>query len=213
MSSSTMSNTSTAPISLNKVKVEARTIPNRLHAIAYSFAILALLYQHSLRLLQPHTTFLSFALYLSMLVADLLLAFMWATNQGFRWRPVRRESLPENLSAVVDDGELPELDLFICTADPYKEPPMTAVNTALSVMAFDYPAEKVSVYVSDDGGSELTLFAFMEAAKFARHWLPFCRDNRIQDRCPEMYFKSNGDGHEFYSEIKVNKSFNHRYII
>ncbi|KAK1296744.1 Cellulose synthase-like protein G3 [Acorus calamus] len=50
--------------------------------------------------------------------------------------------------------------------------------------------EKMSIYVSDDGGSELTLFAFMEAARFARHWLPFCRENKIQERCPEAYFGS-----------------------
>ncbi|KAK1258046.1 Cellulose synthase-like protein G3 [Acorus gramineus] len=58
------------------------------------------------------------------------------------------------------------------------------------MMVFDYPMEKMSVYVSDDGGSELTLFAFMEAARFARHWLPFCRENKIQERCPEAYFGS-----------------------
>lgn len=67
---------------------------------------------------------------------------------------------------------------------------MNVVNTALSLMAYDYPPEKISVYVSDDGGSELTLFAFMEAAKFAKIWLPFCRDNNIVDRCPEAFFRS-----------------------
>lgn len=67
---------------------------------------------------------------------------------------------------------------------------MGTVNTALSVMAYDYPPEKVSVYVSDDGGAQATLFAFMEAAKFARHWLPFCMDNRLVERCPEVYFSS-----------------------
>ena len=67
---------------------------------------------------------------------------------------------------------------------------MGTVNTALSVMAYDYPPEKLSIYVSDDGGSQLTLFALMEAAKFARHWLPFCRENNVMDRCPEAYFNS-----------------------
>ncbi|KAJ6705399.1 hypothetical protein OIU79_010159 [Salix purpurea] len=75
--------------------------------------------------------------------------------------------------------------------DPYKEPPIGVVNTALAVMAYDYPAEKISVYVSDDGGSALTLFAFMEAAKFATHWLPFCKKNNILERSPEAYFGSN----------------------
>jgi hypothetical protein len=88
-------------------------------------------------------------------------------------------------------SDFPALDVFICTADPYKEPPMRLVNTALSVMAYDYPTEKISAYISDDGGSQLTLFACMEAAKFASHWLPFCRKNNIVDRSPEAYFASN----------------------
>lgn len=105
--------------------------------------------------------------------------------------PVRRREFPENLSAAVDRRDFPAMDVFICTADPYKEPPIDVVNTALSVMAYDYPTEKLSVYVSDDGGSELTMFAFMEAAKFGKLWLPFCRENKIVERCPNAYFSSN----------------------
>ncbi|GMH09322.1 hypothetical protein Nepgr_011163 [Nepenthes gracilis] len=117
----------------------------------------------------------------------------WASAQSFRFRPIRRREFPENLETVIreTDNDYPAVDIFICTADPYKEPPIGVVNTALSVMAYDYPAEKVSVYLSDDGGSELTLFSFMEAAKFAGHWLPFCRRNNIMQRSPEAYFRSN----------------------
>jgi len=57
-------------------------------------------------------------------------------------------------------------------------------------MAFEYPAGKLSVYVSDDGGADVTLFAFMEGARFARHWLPFCRENGVQVRSPEVFFAS-----------------------
>lgn len=86
--------------------------------------------------------------------------------------------------------DFPKLDVFICTANPYKEPPMMVVNTALSAMAYDYPSDKISVYVSDDGGSSLTLFALMEAAKFSKRWLPYCKNNNFQDRSPEVYFSS-----------------------
>lgn len=65
---------------------------------------------------------------------------------------------------------------------------MMVANTVLSVMAYGYPSDKISVYVSDDGGSSLTLFALMEAAKFSEHWLPFCKKNNVQDRSPEVYF-------------------------
>ncbi|PPR96024.1 hypothetical protein GOBAR_AA24633 [Gossypium barbadense] len=116
---------------------------------------------------------------------------MWASAQAFRMSPIRRKEFPQNLKRIIKDKDFVGLDVFICTADPYKEPPMNVVNTALSLMAYDYPTEKISIYVSDDGGSVLTLFAFMEAAKFARHWLPFCREHNIMERSPHVYFYSN----------------------
>ncbi|KAL1154073.1 hypothetical protein V6Z11_A09G217400 [Gossypium hirsutum] len=122
--------------------------------------------------------------------SDLVLAFMWASAQAFRMSPIRRKEFPQNLKQIIKDEDFVGLDVFICTADPYKEPPMNVVNTALSLMAYDYPTEKISIYVSDDGGSVLTLFAFMEAAKFARHWLPFCRQHNIMERSPHVYFES-----------------------
>ncbi|OMP02895.1 Cellulose synthase [Corchorus olitorius] len=106
-------------------------------------------------------------------------------------RPIRRKQFPENLRRLVKEEDYPGLDVFICTADPFREPPINVVNTALSLMAYDYPTDKISVYVSDDGGSALTLFAFMEAAKFASYWLPFCRENNLMERSPKEYFASN----------------------
>ena len=100
-------------------------------------------------------------------------------------------------------SDFPALDVFICTADLYKEPPIRLVSTALLVMAYDYPTEKISVYVSDDGGSQLTLFACMEAAKFASHWLPFCRETNIIDRSPEAYFASKHSWSSDAEKIKV----------
>lgn len=174
-----------------------RTWFNRIFALVYLCAIFALLYHHFQTLIlikyssstSTSTTTVIFSLLI--LLADVVLAFMWATYQGFRMAPIRRKVFPENLAQIVkNEGEYPALDVFICTADPYKEPPMGVVNTALSVMAYDYPMEKLSVYLSDDGCSQLTLFAFMEAAKFATHWLPYCRKNNLVDRCPEAYFTS-----------------------
>ncbi|XP_023750400.1 cellulose synthase-like protein G3 [Lactuca sativa] len=169
------------------------TVFNRLFAIIYICAIVALIYHHFLTL-SHSTTFISVAITTSLLISDLILAFMWATTTSFRLRPILRQVFPENLEKVLDRKDFPAMDIFICTADPYKEPPINVINTALSLMAYDYPPEKISVYVSDDGGSELTLFAFMEAVNFAKIWLPFCRDNNIMDRCPEAYFSSERHG-------------------
>ncbi|KAA8527733.1 hypothetical protein F0562_035398 [Nyssa sinensis] len=71
------------------------------------------------------------------------------------------------------------------------------MNTVLSAMALDYPTEKLAVYLSDDGGSPLTLYAIKETCSFARSWLPFCRKYGIKTRCPEAYFSSFGDDERF----------------
>ncbi|GAU23784.1 hypothetical protein TSUD_26920 [Trifolium subterraneum] len=55
-------------------------------------------------------------------------------------------------------------------------------------MAMDYPPEKLHVYVSDDGGSSITLNGMKEAWKFVKWWIPFCTRYRILCRCPEAYF-------------------------
>lgn len=87
------------------------------------------------------------------------------------------------------DNDLPRVDVFVCTADPIIEPPTMVINTVLSVMAYDYPPEKLAVYLSDDGGSDITFYAAVEAARFAEHWVPFCRKFKVEPRSPEAYFR------------------------
>jgi Cellulose synthase len=62
------------------------------------------------------------------------------------------------------------------------------ISTVLSVMAYDYPSEKLTIYLSDDAGSILTYYALLEASEFAKVWLPFCRRYRIEPRSPAAYF-------------------------
>lgn len=87
-------------------------------------------------------------------------------------------------------NELPPVDIFVCTADPTIEPPVLVMNTVLSVMAYDYPPEKLSIYVSDDGASELTFYALLEATDFVRHWISFCKRFNVEPRSPAAYFSS-----------------------
>ncbi|KAK8478490.1 hypothetical protein V6N13_096002 [Hibiscus sabdariffa] len=185
-----MNATRSPPPLLNTLTPSRRTGFNRTFAAVYTCAIVALFYRHTQTLLGSKTL-VSFYVTVALFVSDLILAFMWVNGQAFRMRPVYRKEFPENIKKVVKTSDLPGLDVFICTADPYKEPPMSVVNTALSVMAYDYPTDKISVYVSDDGGSAFTLFAFMEAARFAAHWLPYCRENDIDQRSPDEYFAVN----------------------
>ncbi|KDP25268.1 hypothetical protein JCGZ_20424 [Jatropha curcas] len=187
---------------LHTVKPMPQTNFNRIFALVYACAIVALLCYHTKTLFYSTTT-VSFYVTLTMFVADLVLAFMWASTQALRMRPVHRQQFLENLEKNMKRSEYPNIDVFICTADPYKEPPISVVSTALSVMGYSYPRDKISVYVSDDGGSALTLFALMEAAKFANHWLPFCEENNVLERSPDAYFKSN---QSFSSETEKIKT-------
>ncbi|KAG0493958.1 hypothetical protein HPP92_004952 [Vanilla planifolia] len=85
-------------------------------------------------------------------------------------------------------SDLPGLDVFISTADPDKEPPLVTANTILSILATEYPIEKLTIYVSDDGGALLTFEAMEQAASFAEVWVPFCRKHYIEPRNPDSYF-------------------------
>ncbi|KAL7000063.1 Cellulose synthase-like protein B3, partial [Sarracenia purpurea var. burkii] len=78
--------------------------------------------------------------------------------------------------------------MFVTTADPVLEPPILTVNTVLSLLAVDYPAEKLACYVSDDGASPLTFYSLVEASKFAKLWVTFCKKYGVHVRAPFRYF-------------------------
>ena len=78
-----------------------------------------------------------------------------------------------------------------------------SANTVLSILAVDYPVDKVSCYVSDDGAAMLTFEALSETSEFARKWVPFCKKFNIEPRAPEWYFAQKID----YLKDKVLASF------
>uniref|UniRef100_A0A0E0BTY9 Uncharacterized protein n=1 Tax=Oryza glumipatula TaxID=40148 RepID=A0A0E0BTY9_9ORYZ len=90
-------------------------------------------------------------------------------------------------------SDLPGIDVFVTSADPEKEPPLVTANTILSILAADYPVEKLACYLSDDGGALLSFEALAETASFARTWVPFCRKHGVEPRCPEAYFGQKRD--------------------
>ncbi|CAK7327209.1 unnamed protein product [Dovyalis caffra] len=130
------------------------------------------------------------SLWLLVFVSELLLSFIWLLGEAYRWHPVSRTVFPERLP---EDDKLPAIDVFICTVDPGKEPTFEVMNTVLSAMALDYPAEKLNVYLSDDGGAAVTLHGMREAWRFAKSWLPFCKKYGIKTRCPKAYFSASKD--------------------
>ncbi|CAL5087818.1 unnamed protein product [Urochloa decumbens] len=127
------------------------------------------------------------AAWLGMLAAELWFSFYWILTQSVRWRPIRRRTFKDRLAARYGE-RLPCVDIFVCTADPRLEPPSLVVATVLSLMAYNYPPEKLNVYLSDDGCSILNFYALWEASSFAKHWLPFCRRNNMEPRSPAAYF-------------------------
>ncbi|XVE50865.1 hypothetical protein DITRI_Ditri01bG0198300 [Diplodiscus trichospermus] len=134
--------------------------------------------------------------WIGMFIAELGFGFYWILTQAIRWNVVRYYPLKQNLSQSSDD-KLPGVDIFVCTADPKLEPPAMVVNTILSVMSLNYPTEKLSVYLSDDGGSQLTFYALLEASHFSKHWIPFCKKFNVEPRSPEVYLTQNFDASDF----------------
>ncbi|KAJ8770571.1 hypothetical protein K2173_018062 [Erythroxylum novogranatense] len=127
--------------------------------------------------------------WIGLFIAEVWFTFYWIVTQVLRWNPVYRFTFRDRLSQRYEKY-LPGIDIFVCTADPVMEPPIMVVNTVLSVMAYDYPPEKLNVYLSDDGGSDLTFYAMLEASKFSKYWLPFCKKFNVEPRSPEAYFRS-----------------------
>ncbi|GFQ08464.1 cellulose synthase a catalytic subunit 3 [UDP-forming], partial [Phtheirospermum japonicum] len=119
-------------------------------------------------------------------------AISWILDQFPKWLPVNRETYLDRLALRYDrEGEpsqLAAVDIFVSTVDPLKEPPLVTANTVLSILAVDYPVDKVSCYVSDDGAAMLTFEALSETSEFARIWVPFCKKYSIEPRAPEWYF-------------------------
>ncbi|KAL3817904.1 hypothetical protein ACJIZ3_003809 [Penstemon smallii] len=136
-------------------------------------------------------------LWLMSIVCELWFAFSWLLDQLPKLCPVNRATdlnvLKEKFETPgptnpTGKSDLPGIDIFVSTADPEKEPPLVTSNTILSILATDYPVEKLACYVSDDGGALLTFEAMAEAASFANLWVPFCRKHNIEPRNPESYF-------------------------
>ncbi|XP_024027282.1 cellulose synthase-like protein E1 [Morus notabilis] len=127
--------------------------------------------------------------WIGLLASELWFGFYWILTQAVRWNRVHRITFKDRLSQRYENDELPGVDVFVCTADPTIEPPIMVINTVLSVMAYDFPAEKLSVYLSDDGGSDLTFYALLEASKFAKDWIPYCKEFDVEPRSPAAYFK------------------------
>ncbi|KAG9148795.1 hypothetical protein Leryth_018111 [Lithospermum erythrorhizon] len=136
------------------------------------------------------------------IVCEIWFSISWLLDVLPKFNPINRSA---DLAALKEKFEtpseanpkgrsdLPGIDVFISTADPEKEPPLVTANTILSILAVDYPVEKLSLYISDDGGAMLTFEAMAETVNFAEVWVPFCRKHNIEPRNPDSYFSQKID--------------------
>jgi cellulose synthase A len=146
-------------------------------------------------------------LWLASVVCELWFALSWILDQLPKWSPVTRETYLDRLALRYDregaPSRLAPIDFFVSTVDPLKEPPLITANTMLSILAVDYPVDRVSCYVSDDGASMLLFDTLSETAEFARRWVPFCKKFAVEPRAPEFYFSQKID----YLKDKVQPTF------
>ncbi|KAF1858630.1 hypothetical protein Lal_00044663, partial [Lupinus albus] len=149
----------------------------------------------------------AYPLWATSVICEIWFALSWILDQFPKWSPINRETCLNRLALRYElEGEPSQLlpiDVFVSTVDPLKEPPLVTANTVLSILAVDYPVDKVSCYVSDDGSAMLTFEAVSETAEFAKKWVPFCKRYNIEPRAPEFYFVQKID----YLKDKIQPSF------
>ncbi|XP_034691445.1 probable cellulose synthase A catalytic subunit 8 [UDP-forming] isoform X1 [Vitis riparia] len=150
-----------------------------------------------LRYRLTHPVHNAYGLWLASVFCEVWFSVSWILDQLPKWQPVNRQTFPERLCMRYNQPGKPSglasVDVFVSIADPLKESPIVISNTILSILSVDYPAEKVSCYVSDEGASRLTLETLSLTCDFARKWVPFCKKFQIEPPSPESYFSQKVD--------------------
>ncbi|KAJ8531289.1 hypothetical protein K7X08_026723 [Anisodus acutangulus] len=190
------------PLSRKLPISSSRLSPYRL-TILVRLAVLGLFFHYRI----THPVNDAIVLWLLSIICEIWFAVSWIFDQFPKWCPIRRETYLDRLSLRYEKEGKPSglapIDVFVSTVDPLKEPPLITANTVLSILAVDYPVDKVSCYVSDDGAAMLTFEALSETSEFARKWVPFCKKFSIEPRAPEWYFSQKVD----YLKNKVDSTF------
>ncbi|KAM0009567.1 putative cellulose synthase (UDP-forming) [Helianthus debilis subsp. tardiflorus] len=143
--------------------------------------------------------------------------FNWTAAVCTKWNQCTTKTYPDRLLKRVSESKFPAVDIFVTTADSIVEPSIITMNTVLSLLAVDYPADKLALYLSDDGCSPLTLYSLVETTKFAKLWVPFCKKYNVQVRAPFRYFNTKAtplenDSLEFQQEWKkIKKEYGDLY--
>ena len=146
------------------------------------------------------------------IVGDMWFGFSWLLNQLPKFNPVKTipdlASLKRHSDLADGTSRLPGIDVFVTTADPIDEPVLYTMNCVLSILAVDYPVDRLACYLSDDSGALVLYEALVEVGKFAPLWVPFCRKYCVEPRAPESYFdmvappQAGRASHEFLDDYR-----------
>jgi cellulose synthase (UDP-forming) len=118
----------------------------RLVALALGTAIvLRYVYWRTTSTLPPANQLENFIPGLLLYLAEMYSVFMLALSLFIVARP-----LPPRKPNVADENALPTVDVFIPT---YNEDPQLLADTIAAARAMDYPADRFTVWLLDDGGS------------------------------------------------------------
>lgn len=119
----------------------------RLIALSFGTAIvMRYVFWRTTSTLPPSTELQNYIPGLMLYVAEMYSVMMLALSLFVVARP-----LPPRSSPKVAEEDLPTVDVFIPT---YNEDPHLLVNTLAAAQGMDYPREKFTVWLLDDGGTE-----------------------------------------------------------
>ncbi|XP_047307339.1 cellulose synthase-like protein H1 [Impatiens glandulifera] len=122
------------------------------------------------------------------LICESWFTFLWILTVFIKWNQIDYTTYPYRL--LQKKKEFPHVDIFVTTADPDLEPPILTMNTVLSLLSVDYPADKLACYLSDDSCSPLVYYSLTLTMEFAKLWVPFCKKYDVEIRAPFRYFLS-----------------------
>ncbi len=111
-----------------------------------STVLLRYLYWRLTSTLPPVSDTVGFGFGVVLLGAELFCAFVLAISLVINADPLRRKSLPRD-----EDAALPTVDVFIPS---YNEDETILAMTVAAAKNMDYPADKLTVWLLDDGGSD-----------------------------------------------------------
>ncbi len=123
-----------------------RVLPRYLFLALGSTVLLRYLYWRLTSTLPPTADVVGFSFGCLLLTAELFCAFVLAISMLINAAPLRRPSLPRS-----EDADLPSVDIFIPS---YNEDQTILAMTIAAAKGMDYPAEKLTVWLLDDGGTD-----------------------------------------------------------